>query len=115
MDENLTYLEGSIDSLNGSIVGLEEAVSDLSFVTARVELTSSDILQLGSRPATLLPSPGEDSYYLIDSIIVEYEYKTTAYAIPTSPTIYLDGCFDSYIDKTLVTANTNTVCVISET
>ena len=78
-----------------------------------VTVTSGEILNLGSRPVQLLPSPGIQEYYVIDRIQMEYSFRTTAYVFPTSPTFYLDGCFDSYIDKTLLTSSTDTVCVIS--
>lgn len=77
-----------------------------------VDLTSAQIKTLGT-PIELLPAPGTNKYYIIDRIQIEYKFGTTAYIFPTSPTFYLDGCFDSYIIRTLLTGLTSSVCVIN--
>ena len=77
-----------------------------------ITLKSAEILSLGT-PIELLPAPGIKFYYVIDRIEMEYQFNTTAYVFPSSPTFYLDGCFDSYIIKTILTGATNAVCVIS--
>lgn len=77
-----------------------------------VNISSSEILTLGT-PIELLSAPGANKYYVIDRIQMEYTFGTLAYVFPTSLTFYLDGCFDSYIDKTLLTSATDSVCVIS--
>lgn len=78
-----------------------------------IDYGSAQILNLGSSPVELLPTPGIAEYYVIDRIQMEYSFRSIPYVFPTSPTFYLDGCFDSYIDKTLLTSSTNTVCVIN--
>lgn len=83
-----------------------------NFETTGVTLTSSQILTLGS-PIEILPEPGINNYYLIERIILEYTFNTIPYDFPTSQSFYFDGCFESYIDKTLLTSSANTVCVIS--
>jgi hypothetical protein len=83
-----------------------------NFITTAITLTTSQILTLGAG-IELLPTPGSNKYYIIDKIILEYSFATTPYVFPTSLAFYLDGCFDSYIDRTLLTSSFNTVCVIS--
>jgi hypothetical protein len=75
------------------------------------ELTSTQILTLGT-PIELLQAPGAGKYYIIDRVQLEYTFNTTAYVFPTSPTFYLDGCFDAYIQKKLLEDTQNTVCVL---
>jgi hypothetical protein len=82
------------------------------FIEQLIELSSVEILTLGT-PFELLPAPGAAQYYVIDRIQIEYKFNGTAYVFPSSPTFYLDGCFDSYVDKTLLTSATDSVCVIS--
>jgi hypothetical protein len=78
-----------------------------------IPIKSADILALGTTPFELLPAPGEGTYYIIDRIAIEYIFGTAGYILPTSPTLYLDGCFDAYIDRSLITATNDTVCTIS--
>lgn len=82
-------------------------------VEEQVSIDSSQILAMGTTPIEILAAPGEDNYYIVERITLEYTYGTTAYQFPTSPTFYLDGCFNSYIDRSLLTASINTVCSIS--
>ena len=82
------------------------------FTEKIINITSAQILTLGT-PIELLPAPGAGKYYVIDRIQMEYSFRTAAYVFPTSLTFYLDGCFDSYIDKTLLTGATDSVCVVS--
>jgi hypothetical protein len=83
-----------------------------TFIEKKIVLKPDKILSLGT-PIELLPTLVGQQYYVIDRIEMQLQFKSTAYVFPTSPTFFLDGCFDSYIDKTLLTSSTNTVCVIS--
>ena len=84
-----------------------------SFETKIVNITSSQILNMGSSPIELLVAPGGNNYYDIQKIIIEYSFGTNSYEFTSSATFYLDGAFDSYIDKTLITSASNSVCTIS--
>lgn len=88
------------------------SINSSPLIRTVVSLNPIQIKSLGT-PFTLLNSPGANKYYDIQKIIIEYTFGTVAYAIPTSLTLYLDGAFDSYIDKTLLTSATNSVCTIS--
>jgi len=83
------------------------------FTTAVVKITSDQIKTMGTSTITLLPAPGVDKYYVVNRVTLEYRFKTIPYVFPVSPTFYLDGCFDSYIDKTLLTSSTDNVATIS--
>jgi len=78
-----------------------------------IPILSADILTLGTFPIELLEAPGEGNYYIIERVIVEYNYKTAPYALPTSPTLSLTGCFSSFIDKKLITSTADGLCIIS--
>ena len=79
-----------------------------AFLETVIEISSAQILAMGSA-ITLLASPGLGKYYEIQKVIFEYTHNTTAYIFPTSPTFYLDGCFDVYVDKILLTTATSGV------
>lgn len=96
-------------------IKFEDFVNSLPFFKYSekiIKLTSAQIKTLGSS-IELLEAPGADKYYVIDRIQIEYKFGTAAYIFPTSPSFYLDGCFDSYVIKTLLTGLTNSVCVIT--
>jgi hypothetical protein len=78
-----------------------------------IPIESADILTLGTSPIELLEAPGEGNYYIIERVIVEYNYKTSPYALPTSRTLSLTGCFVSFIDKKMLTATQDGLCIIS--
>jgi hypothetical protein len=78
-----------------------------------IPIESADILTLGTSPIELLEAPGEGSYYIIERVVVEYNYKTAPYALPTSSTLSLTGCFSSFIDKKLITSTVDGLCIIS--
>jgi hypothetical protein len=44
-----------------------------------VNITSAQILAIGTTPVTLLPAPGSGMYYDIDKVIIEYTHNTNAY------------------------------------
>jgi len=97
-------------------ITVEDFVSSLpitpEYTEVAIPLSSAQILTLGT-PIELLPTPGANKYYIIERVAIEYTFNSAAYVFPTSPTFYLDGAFDSYIDKTLLTSGTDTVATIS--
>jgi hypothetical protein len=44
-----------------------------------VNISSAQILAMGTTPIELLPAPGVDKYYDIDKIVLEYTHVTTGY------------------------------------
>lgn len=49
------------------------------FQTAEIELTSEQILNLGTNPIQFLPNPGVNRYYDVLTRIVEFTFVSTAY------------------------------------
>lgn len=78
-----------------------------------IPVTSSEILSMGSEPIELLTAPGEDKYYVIEKIVIEYTFKTAVYVLPTSTVLTLSGCINSVINGAIITNGGNTVCVIN--
>jgi hypothetical protein len=111
-----TYFQVGISATTisgGTLYGDGSNLTNINnYITTAITLTSLDILSLGT-PFELLPTPGVNNYYIVDRVVMEYSYGTSAYTFSVSQAFYLDGCFDSYIDKTILTSSANTVCVIS--
>jgi len=107
IDIDLHNLGQEVDALN-------TAVSAIPVYTETVvDISAAQILAMGSTPIELLPAPGSGKYYVIDKICIEYKFKTTSYSFSSSPTFYLDGCFDSYVDRAILTTSADSVCVLS--
>ena len=111
---------GIEDNDSNSILG--KIVTDIGqLVTAAnegsvptiVEVSSAQILAMGTTPIELLAAPGAGKYFDIDKVIIEYLHNGTAYTVPSSPTFYLDGAFDAYIDKIILTSASNSVATVN--
>lgn len=82
-----------------------------------VDISSAEILAMGTTPVELLPAPGVGEYYDIDKIIFEYNHNTSAYTVISELLISglgLNG-FDSYIwiAQSILSQGANVVTVIN--
>lgn len=55
------------------------------YTTAIVNISSAQILTMGTTPIELLPAPGANMHYDIDKIILEYTHVTTGYTFTGNP------------------------------
>jgi hypothetical protein len=62
-----------IDYLNGNPIPEDQ------YQTTIVNISSSQILNMGTTPIELLPAPGENKYYDIEQIILEYTHVNSTY------------------------------------
>lgn len=97
----------------------------VSFLKARVTVSSAELLTLGSVPKTIIAAPGSNLFIAIHKIFVSYDYNSVAYDFSSgeSPTFkwtsilagfeigYLDinlaGDFNMYLDSYAVSGSTN--------
>jgi len=81
--------------------------------TTKVNISSAQILAMGSTPIELLPAPGVGMYYDIEKVILEYTYGTIAYTIDTvdNPAIYFDGTSLTNIPISILTNSINVAFV----
>lgn len=56
-----------------------------------VNISSSQILSMGTSPIELLPAPGANNYYDINYIILEFTRNTTEYVYTDSPVVWIGG------------------------
>lgn len=78
-----TLVSGAnIKTINGdSILGSGDLTVGGGTTTTVVNISSAQILAMGTTPVELLPTPGAGKYYDIEKIILEYTYVTTAYTL----------------------------------
>lgn len=84
LDENgVAYVEAAWDIFRyeqtGSVNSSEVANPYPAPTTTVVNISSAQILTMGTTPITLLPAPGVGMYYDIDKVVFEYTHVTTPY------------------------------------
>lgn len=111
IDEIATDIETVFTAVNN----LETEVNNLPAAptTAIVNISSAQILAMGSSPIELLPAPGVGKYYDIEKIILEYTYGTTAYSNAPQPMPSM-GNFYSEIVVGFLTSTNNDVVIIND-
>jgi hypothetical protein len=80
-----------------------------------VNISSAQILAMGTTPIELLPAPGVDKYYDIDKIILEYTHVTTVYTLAGDRNINIFGNFGSYLTdiySSILSSNYNSACIV---
>jgi len=95
----------SLKSKNYNALGIDEIADDISNIitvvnaipesptTAIVNISSAQILAMGTTPVVLLPAPGVGMYYDIDKIVLECDFNTTPYTLSDGNIIYF-ACGD---------------------
>ena len=65
----------------------------ITTTTAIVNITSAQILAMGTTPITLLPAPGVGMYYDVEKYVIEYTDVTTEYSFDANDliAIYYNG------------------------
>lgn len=97
--------------INEIIDYLNDNSSSLGYTEKIVDISSVQILTLGSVPVELLPAPGENKYYNIDKIVLEFTYGTVPYSDPDNPLRIAGNGLDVYVDKEVILAEQNVVSV----
>ena len=73
--------------------------------TASVSVTSAEILALNTTPKTLIASPGEDNFIIVDEVFLFHDHGGTDYVGGDDLAInYTDGSGDSLISDISETA-----------
>lgn len=69
---------------------------------ATVNITSADILSMGTTPIELLPAPGANNYYDIQYIILEFTKNSTQYVYTDAPVIWIGSSEFAILDENLI-------------
>ena len=86
--------------------------ADGGYTYTEVEVSSAQILAMGSTPIELLPAPGANSYYLTDNVILEYTHNTTAYTMAATDYVVVSGAQQMSAEKTILTSTNNVQTVM---
>jgi hypothetical protein len=87
------FLNQPISELANAL-GIGSGNQESEWTYTEVDITSSQILNMGTTPIELLPAAGTDKYYDL-KVALEYTYGTLGYAIPSNDQ-YLVGGGNSY-------------------
>jgi hypothetical protein len=93
MDGNLTYLEQLATESGGS-----------EYTETIVDISSAQILNMGTTPIELLPELGSGQYYEVGKMIIEYTHNTSAYN-STSNWLYTDGGYHAFFASIIKNAS----------
>ena len=94
----------------GSVNSSEVANPYPAPTTVEVDISSAQILAMGSTPIELLPAAGAGKYYDIDKIVIEYSHVTTTYTF--SSEIYLSVNNVYTVLGNSITNGANTVGIV---
>jgi hypothetical protein len=85
------------------------------YQTTIVNISSSQILNMGTTPVELLPAPGENKYYDIEKIILEFTYGTVPYSDPDEPLRIIGNGADVYISREIIISEQNLASISTDT
>jgi hypothetical protein len=107
IDEIARDIETAFDAINQ----LEQGGGGSDYTETIVNISSAEILSMGTTPIELLPAAGANAYYDIEKVVLEYTHNTTAYTT-TNKYLYLDGVSSPAIPPALITATGNAFQII---
>jgi hypothetical protein len=115
----------SLKSKNYNALGIDEIADDISNIitvvnaipesptTAIVNISSAQILAMGTTPVELLPAPGVGKYYDIEKVILEYNYNSVGYSNAPQPMPSM-GNFYQEISVSFLSSASNDVVIIND-
>ena len=80
-------------------------------VTAKISLTSAQILNLYTTPIQLIPSPGVGNFINVLSITASLIYNTLTYTTNTTMSIYFPGSSGSLSNNSLLASSASSVVI----
>lgn len=78
------------------------------YTETTVNISSAQILAMGTSPIELLPAPGVGKYYEVDKITFEYTHETTGYTIANRLYVY-GGDIYVFVKNSLIADGSNYV------
>lgn len=115
----VAYVEADWDIFRyeqcGSVNSSEVANPYPAPTTVEVDITSAQILAMGTTPIELLPAAGTNKYYDVEKIILEYTNNTTAYSLVDDFLRVTYSTLGYSIDKQVITAGMDTLCIADST
>lgn len=108
----VAYVEADWDIFRyeqcGSVNSSEVANPYPAPTVATVDITSAQILAMGTTPIELLPAPGAGMYYDVEKVVLEYTASTQ---YTTTSRIAFDGALTAFVNTPLSSATNRIVNV----
>jgi hypothetical protein len=111
------YFETGDVPTQQEFVNLIDTIFSISGYTETiVNISSYQILNMGTTPIELLPAPGVNKYYDIEQIVFEYTYGTTSYNVPDSDFIRLSdySTINFAITEKVISEEENTITIVKD-
>jgi hypothetical protein len=127
----MPLVQESIVNANYQALGMDEVARDISniitavnalegggsdYTETIVNISSAQILAMGTTPIELLPSPGAGKYYDINKVVIEYTHVSTPYTFSADDSIglwFYDGA--TYGDYSYLNLPPNNVNYVWDT
>jgi hypothetical protein len=97
------------------IVREPESFNGSEWIETIVNISSSQILNMGTTPIELLPASGVNKYYDIEKIILEFTYGTVPYSDPDEPLRIIGNGADVYISREIIISEQNLASISTDT
>lgn len=114
-ESGASYSENDWDVFRFNEVGVVNTNNTSAVTTTTVDITSAQILAMGSTPIELLPAAGAGKYYDVEKIILEYTHSTTAYSLVDDFLRVTYSTLGYSIDKQVITAGLDVICIADST
>jgi hypothetical protein len=111
------YFETGDVPTQQEFVNLIDTIFSMSGYTETiVNISSSQILNMGTTPIELLPAAGVNKYYDIEQITFEYTYGTTSYNVPDSDFIRISdyGTINFSITARVIAEGENRITIVKD-
>jgi len=92
---------------------IQDIAGAAATTTAIVNISSAQILAMGTTPVELLPAPGVGKYYDIEKVILEYNYNSVGYSNAPQPMPSM-GNFYQEISVSFLSSASNDVVIIND-
>lgn len=111
------YFKRDGDGKRAKIGHVNAVIEEFGFTETIIEVSSAEILAMGTSPIELLPAPGANKYYEFDKIIVENLFNTTAYSLADG-VVYIAGINGNSVEfdihPSIITSNTSSVAILKQ-
>ena len=115
-ESGLTIEEGALYTYDGELKAhLGGSTVVVKPKTTIVNISSAQILAMGTTPIELLPAAGAYKYYDVEKIILEYTNNTTAYSLVDDFLRVTYSTLGYSIDKQVITAGVDALCIADST
>ena len=105
------YFKREGDAKRAKIGHVNEVIEQLSYTETIIDISSAEILTMGTNPVVLLPAPGVGKYYEVRNVHIEFTAGLSNYTLGggTIPYIFisLNAVANMFLQKAFITTSGN--------